>query len=126
MKIAVEKEPTYLMIAPAVEVLDKEAAAALFAKVKENIDANASTNFLIDLGVVHQLTNETIHVLLALQELVENNEGALVMLNAQELVLQKIKQERLHLSIQMASSLEEAIGLVNNDETMAHGLVNEM
>jgi anti-anti-sigma regulatory factor len=126
MKIAVEKEPTYLMIAPDVEILDKEAAEALYEKVKESVDANASTNFIVDLGAVHQLTNESIPSLLALQELVEQNEGALVMLHAQELVLQKIKQERLHLSIQVANSLMEAEDLVNNDEKMARGLVNEM
>lgn len=126
MKIVIEREPTYLIIAPDVEILDKEAVAALLAKVSEHIDANASTNFIVDLGAVLQLTNESIHNLIALQQLVEDKEGALVMLNAQELVMQKIKQERLHLSIHIASTLEEAIELVNNDETMAHGLVNEM
>lgn len=126
MKFAIELEPTYTIIAPDIDVMDKEFAEALFAKIKEGLEANANQNFIIDLGVVQQMVNESVHPLLCIQEAVEAAEGHLVFTNVQELVLQKIKQERLHLSLQLANSMEEAVALVNNDEKMARGLLNEM
>lgn len=126
MKFAIELEPTYTIIAPDVDLMDKEFAEALFAKIKEGLEANAHQSFIIDLGAVHQMVNESVHPLLCIQETVEAAEGNLVFTNVQELVLQKIKQERLHLSLQLANSMEEAIALVNNDEKMARGLLNEM
>lgn len=126
MKFAIELEPTYTIIAPDVDVMDKEFAEALFAKIKEGLEANANQRFIIDLGVVQQMVNESVHPLLCIQEAIEAAEGHLVFTNVQELVLQKIKQERLHLSLQLANSMEEAIALVNNDEKMARGLLNEM
>lgn len=126
MKFAIELEPNYTIIAPEVDVMDKEFAEALFAKIKEGLEANANQNFIIDLGVVQQMVNESVHPLLCIQEAVEAAEGNLVFTNVQELVLQKIKQERLHLSLQLANTMEEAITLVNNDEKMARGLLNEM
>ncbi len=126
MKFAIELEPTYTIIAPDVDLMDKEFAEALFAKIKEGLEANAHQSFIIDLGAVHQMVNESVHPLLCIQEAVEAAEGNLVFTNVQELVLQKIKQERLHLSLQLANSMEEAIALVNNDEKMARGLLNEM
>ncbi|OJV54585.1 MAG: hypothetical protein BGO31_06340 [Bacteroidetes bacterium 43-16] len=126
MKFAIELEPNYTIIAPEVDVMDKEFAEALFAKIKEGLEANANQNFIIDLGVVQQMVNDSVHPLLCIQEAVEATEGNLVFTNVQELVLQKIKQERLHLSLQLANTMEEAITLVNNDEKMARGLLNEM
>ncbi len=126
MKFAIELEPTYTIIAPDVDLMDKEFAEALFAKIKEGLEANAHQSFIIDLGVVHQMVNESVHPLLCIQEAVEAAEGNLVFTNVQELVLQKLKQERLHLSLQLANSMEDAVALVNNDEKMTRGLLNEM
>ena len=126
MKFAIEIESTYAIIAPEVELMDKEAAEALCAKVKEGLEANAGLSFIVDFGAVQQLLNESIYPLLCLQQTMEAADSALVITNTQELVLQKIKQERLHLSIQVANNLEEAVDLVKNNETMAPGLLNEM
>ncbi len=126
MKFAIEIEPTYVIIAPEVEIMDKEAAEALCAKVKEGLEANANLSFIVDFGAVHQFTNDSIHPLLCLQQIIEAAEANLVITNTQELVLQKIKQERLHLSIQIASNMTEAVDLVKDNEAMARGLLNEM
>ena len=126
MKFAIEIETTYAVIAPDVALMDKDAAEALCAKVKEGLAANPNLSFIVDIGVVEQLSSESIYPLMCLQQTLEAAEGTLVIANPQELVLQKIKQERLHLSIQVASSLEEAIDLVKNNETMARRMLNEM
>lgn len=126
MKFAIEVETTYAVIAPEVALMDKDAAEALCAKVNEGLEADANLSFIVDLGAVQQLSNESIYPLLCLQQKLEAAESTLVIANTQEFVLQKIKQERLHLSIQVASSLDEAIDLVKNNETMARGMLNEM
>lgn len=126
MKFAIEIQPTYVIIAPETEVMNKDVAEALSVKVKEGLEANANLSFIIDLEAVLQLTNDAIQSLLGLQLIVEAADGNLVITNTQELVLQKIKQERIHLSIQVTNNMEEAIDLVKDNEAMARGMLNEI
>ncbi|HTO16849.1 MAG TPA: hypothetical protein VLZ83_13855 [Edaphocola sp.] len=125
MKFAIKIEPTFTIIAPEVEVLNKEVGAALLVKVNEEIRNNPYPSIVVDLSMVSQLLNESITDILSIQEAIELSNGIIVFTCLQEFVLQKVKQERLHLSIHVATTIEDAQELIDK-EKVSRSMLNEL
>ncbi|MNL76412.1 hypothetical protein D3C87_2023770 [compost metagenome] len=71
------------------------------------------------------MENEALDALLNIHENVYEDQGSIVFTNLQESVMQKMKQERLHLSINIATTMAEAVDFINH-EIMERGLLNEL
>lgn len=116
MTVAIELDQNFIKLSPQTERLDGEAGAELFELMKNQMQMHQYPNFIIDLSAVQHLLIEAVQPLLASQEMLLQHSGTLVLTNTQEPVLQKIKQERLHLSIQVANNMEEALELLRRNE----------
>ncbi|HRP88929.1 MAG TPA: hypothetical protein PKX92_02705 [Edaphocola sp.] len=125
MKFAIKIEPTITIIAPETEVMDMEVGAALLSKVNEEIRNTPYPSIIVDLGQVEQLLNESISSILSIQESIEKSEGILVFACLQDFVLQKVKQERLHLNIHVAHNIEDAKDLINKEQ-VSRSLLKEL
>ncbi len=116
MTVAIELDQNFIKLSPQTERLDGEAGAELFELMKNQMQMHQCPNFIIDLSAVQHLLIEAVQPLLASQEMLLQQSGTLVLTNTQEPVLQKIKQERLHLSIQVANNMEEVLELLRRNE----------
>lgn len=116
MTVAIELDQNFIKLSPQTERLDGEAGAELFELMKNQMQMHQYPNFIIDLSAVQHLLIEAVQPLLASQEMLLQHSGTLVLTNTQEPVLQKIKQERLHLSIQVANNMEGALELLRRNE----------
>ena len=124
MKFAIDTGTTNTQITPQMEVMDEIVLTELYETIEKIIITKANPYFIIDMKAVSQLTNEAIHPLLKIQALIESLDGIVVFINLQELILQKVKQERLHLSLQIAGSQEEALELILQ-ENLSREMLNE-
>lgn len=125
MKFAIEIKPTYIIITPEGTVMNKEFVDALTSKTKEGSQANSGQCYIIDMAHAEYMENDALDALLALHETVYTEDGSIVFTNLQESVMQKMKQERLHLSINISATMPEAVDFINH-EIMERGLLNEL
>lgn len=125
MKFAIEIETSNTHIAPQEEIMDELVLNELYKKIEQIITSDVNPCFIINMEAVTQLTNEALHPLLKIQALIESLDGMVVFVNLQLPILQKVKQERLHLSLQIASSMEEAVELIHQ-ENLSREMLNEI
>lgn len=125
MKVALEIKPAFIIITPEGAVLNEEFVAALASKTKEGSEANSGQCYIVDLSYAEYMENDALDALLNVHELVYEDQGSIVFTNLQESVMQKMKQERLHLSINITTTMEEAADFINH-EIMERGLLNEL
>ncbi|WP_129020752.1 MULTISPECIES: STAS domain-containing protein [Edaphocola] len=125
MKVALEIKPAFIIITPEGAVLNNEFVAAIESKTKEGSEANSGQCYIVDLSYAEYMENEALDALLNIHENVYEDQGSIVFTNLQESVMQKMKQERLHLSINIATTMAEAVDFINH-EIMERGLLNEL
>jgi len=125
MKVALEIKPAFIIITPEGSVLNNEFVAVIAGKTKEGSEANSGQCYIVDLSCAEYMENEALDALLNMHENVYEDQGSIVFTNLQESVMQKMKQERLHLSINIATTMEEAVDFINH-EIMERGLLNEL
>lgn len=125
MKVALEIKPAFIIITPEGAVLNEEFVAALASKTNEGSEANSGQCYIVDLSYAEYMENDALDALLNVHELVYEDQGSIVFTNLQESVMQKMKQERLHLSINITTTMAEAADFINH-EIMERGLLNEL
>lgn len=123
MEFKIESKSLYTLIAPVGESMDEAMAASLGGKVKEEMEQGKSS-FIIDLQRCTELEPTSSGSLLSLHKLVYNNGGSLVFTQLEDRVMQSMKKEQLHLSLNIAPTLLEAIDIISM-EALERDLLNE-
>jgi len=115
MTLKFDTRETYMQIIPENSILDANMTENLMQSIQKN-DHNGINNFIIDLSNCHKYEIEANEPLMELHDLVYNRmNGSIVFTNLNSEVFNKIKQERLHLSLNITPTLVEAVEVLERD-----------
>lgn len=123
MEFKIDTKAIYTLITPQSEVLNEIMAEALCHKVKE-LFKDGSRNFIINLASCNSAKMDSGTALLELHQLIYNNEGSLVFTELQDPVMQSMKKEQLHLSLNITPTFLEATDIISM-EVLERDLFNE-
>jgi anti-anti-sigma factor len=123
MEFKIDTKPNYTLIQSDSKELNVNMAEALRQKVKE-LSEKDSRNFIIDLKNCLQIELEAGNILLDLHNRVYESEGSLVFTNLEDEVLQTLKKEQLHLSLNLSPTQIEAVDIISM-EILERNLLNE-
>jgi len=123
MEFKTDAKTNYTLIQPENGPLSAKMAAELRQKVNELLEHN-STNFIIDLKQQPEMAIEAGIALLELHHQLYENGHSMVFINLQEAVLQSMKKEQLHLSLNLSPTLIEAIDIISM-EILERDILNE-
>lgn len=113
MTLKFDTKETYLLISPEETVLDANMTAKLMQGIRGN-DHNGMNNFLVDLTNCQRYEIDANELLLELNDWVYNElHGSIVFTNLSNEVFNRIKQERLHLSLNITPTMVEAVDIIN-------------
>lgn len=123
MEFKIDTKSNYILIQSDSEDLSVNMAEALRQKVKD-LSGKDSCNFIIDLKSCTQMEIEAGNLLLDLHNRVYDEGGSLVLTNLSDEVLQTMKKEQLHLSLNLTPTLIEAVDIISM-EILERDLLNE-
>lgn len=123
MNINIIVKPSFSILIPETELLDLESANQLAEKIQEQKVAG-NTNFIIDLHHCSDMDYAVGNVLMELHDKIYEHAGSLVFCELNDTVLQKIKKEQLHLTLNFTPTFVEAVDMVNM-ESLERDLYNE-
>lgn len=112
MEFKTDAKSNYTLIQPEQGSLNVKMAAALRQKIL-NLVKEGGHNFIIDLNLQPELELEAGSILLDLHHQLYDEGHSLVFINLQEHVLQAMKKEQLHLSLNLSPTLIEAIDIIS-------------
>lgn len=125
MQFKIDTKQTYHTISTENDILNAnlaDAAKELLLQYKND----EIKNFIFDFNTIKQIEGNVGEILIALHEMVYNEfTGSLVFTNLQEDVWKKLKQDQIHLSINITPTMIEAIDIVNM-EVLERDLFNEI
>jgi anti-anti-sigma regulatory factor len=111
MEIIVEIKPGYTILTPQEGLLDNQ-AQILTEKIKEQ-QQSGSKNFIISMKNCTDIDSTSAYALLELHHSIYEHTGSLAFCELNNVVLQKLKQEQLHLSLNLTPTFIEAVDIVN-------------
>lgn len=114
---------TYKTVKIECEVLDVAEAQQLQALLEEQL-ANDSKCIIVNLEDVQNISAAVGQYFEQLHNLFYQNEGSLVFAKPSESVHKRIKQEQLHLIINVCPTMEEAVDIISM-EILERDLMNE-
>lgn len=123
MEFKTDAKTNYTLIQPEQGSLDEKMAALLRQKVN-NLLEEGSLNFIVDLKEQPEFALEAGVELLDLHHELYDNGHSLVFINLQEGVMQAMKKEQLHLSLNLSPTLVEAIDIISM-EILERDILNE-
>lgn len=123
MEFKIDTKDAYTLISPLSDQLDDNLAAALGEQCTL-LAENGSQNFIINFEHVKTSVCQALGTLLTLHEQCYENERSLVFTGVGEELLQQLKHEQLHLSLNITPTLQEAIDIVSM-EILERDLFNE-
>jgi anti-anti-sigma regulatory factor len=112
MEFKIDTKTNYTLILPETPEINENMAEALRQKVKE-LTLQGNHSYIVDLTNCQSCSLAAGNILLDLHETVYNNAGSLVFTDLQDPVLQSMKKEQWHLSLNLTPTLIEAIDIVN-------------
>jgi anti-anti-sigma regulatory factor len=125
MQFKIDTKPTYHTISTEIELFNAnlaDAAKELLLQYKDD----EIKNFIFDLSKVNSIESHVGEALITLHEIVYNDfMGSLVFTNLQEDVLKKLKQDQVHLSINITPTMIEAVDIISM-EVLERDLFNEL
>lgn len=123
MLFKLDTKENHYIISANFDTLDEIMAEGLSVYIKNNdLPLN---NFIIDLSNVSNFEIKATPTIIKLHELVYNKiGGSIVFTLLQDAVLQKVKQERLHLTINITPTMIEAEDIINM-EVLERDLLGE-
>lgn len=125
MQFKIDTKQTYHTISTENDILNAnlaDAAKELLLQYKND----EIKNFIFDFNTIKQIEGNVGEILISLHEMVYNEfTGSLVFTNLQEDVWKKLKQDQIHLSINITPTMIEAIDIVNM-EVLERDLFNEI
>ncbi len=122
MEINIEIKPGYTVLTPQ-EGLLNEQVADLIEKINEQ-QATGSRNFIVSLKNCTDIDSRSAYALLELHHNIYEQTGSLAFCELPNVVLQKLKQEQLHLSLNLTPTFIEAADIVNM-EVLERDLYND-
>jgi len=123
MEFKIDTKKNYTLITPVANVIDANLAVAISEKCRE-LTENGSNNYIIDLQHGADADTASFGELLSLHEFCYSNGQSLVFVGITEPVLQKMKPEEVHLSLNIAPTLVEAADIISM-EILERDLFNE-
>lgn len=123
MEFKTDAKTNYTLVQVEQGSLNAKMAVALRQKVEDLVNNN-SRNFIIDLKLQPEIDLEAGSLLLDLHHHLYENGHSLVFINLQEAVLQSMKKEQLHLSLNLSPTLIEAIDIIGM-EILERDILNE-
>ncbi len=124
MSFKIDTKENYTLISPENSVIDVNMAAAL-AKIIKEPTQNDTLNFIIDVSACQKYDIAANDALVNLHEFVYGEmNGSIVFTGLATEVFNKIKQERLHLSLNITPTMIEAEDIINM-EVLERDLLGE-
>jgi len=111
MEIIVAVKSGYTILTPQEGLLDNQ-AQILIEKIKEQQQVGGR-NFIISMKNCTDIDSPSAYALLELHHSIYEHTGSLVFCELTNVVLQKLKQEQLHLSLNLTPTFIEAADIVN-------------
>jgi len=112
MEFKIDTRDTYTLITPTAEHLDDSMAAALQQKLQDLAD-EGQTAFVIDLSRATSADGAAFEVFVSQHEEAYEAGRSLVFTGAVDGLLQQMKQQRVHLTLNLTPTLDEAVDIVN-------------
>ena len=125
MKCSIEIKSTYTIITPECSILDRILVDALLDKIEETKTTTSGMYIIVNLSNCETMEHDAFESLLHLHTTLYAQDGSIVFTGINESVMQKMKQERLHLSINLTPTMEEAVDIISM-EIMERDLLNEL
>lgn len=113
MEFKIDAKTNYTLIQPAERLLNEEMAVSLRQEVGTLITQQNGINFIVNLQLAEAMEVEAGTQLLELHRTLYENGHSLVFINLQDAVLQMMKKEQLHLSLNLSPTLIEAIDIIS-------------
>lgn len=123
MEFKTDAKTNYTLIQPEQGSLNVKMAAALRQKVNSLLE-KSNLNFIVDLKQQPEIELEAGSILMEMHYQLYENGHSLVFINLQEGVMQAMKKEQLHLSLNLSPTLIEAIDIINM-EILERDILNE-
>lgn len=123
MEINIEIKPSFSILTPDVDLLNNENITELTEKINEQRVAGCQ-NFIVNLNKCADIDYGACYVFMDIHETIYNGDGSLVFCEMKDAVLQKIKKEQLHLTLNITPTFIEAVDIVNM-ETLERDLYNQ-
>lgn len=124
MNFKIDTKETYVIITPDFPELNEDMAVQLCQKINELIE-NGSQNFIVSLKNVNTAVVSSTAPLIELHQYVYNNNYSLVFTDLQESVMQMLKKEQVHLSLNLTPTFIEAIDIIHM-EILERDLLGEL
>jgi anti-anti-sigma regulatory factor len=112
MEFKIDTRDTYTLLTPSAPHLDANMAAALQEKLHTLAD-EGQTAFVIDLMNATSADGAAFEVFVSQHEEAYEANRSLVFTGVVDGLLQQMKQERVHLTLNLTPTLEEAVDIVN-------------
>jgi anti-anti-sigma regulatory factor len=112
MEFKIDTRDTYTLITPAAQHLDDSMAATLQQKLHDLSD-EGQTAFIIDLAAATSADSAAFEVFVSQHEEAYEAGPSLVFTGAVAGLLQQMKQHRVHLTLNLTPTLDEAVDIVN-------------
>lgn len=123
MEFKTDAKTNYTLIQTEQGSLNAKMAAELRQKVDSLLEEGRK-NFIIDLKNQQEIELEADSILIEMHHQLYENGHSLVFINLQEGVLQSMKKEQLHLSLNLSPTLIEAIDIISM-EILERDILNE-
>lgn len=123
MEFKIDTKTAYTLISPVSGMLDANLSAGLLLQCTE-LAEKGSQNFIINFEHATTADNKAFESLLSLHEQCYENGRSLVFTGITDEVLQQMKQTQVHLSLNIAPTLQEAVDIVSM-EILERDLFNE-
>lgn len=123
MDFKIDTKSNYTLITP-VEPLLNAILADQITEECQKLQESSAANFIIDLQACKDADTTCFPKLLDLHEHAYTSGQSLVFIHVQDNVMLKMKQEQLHLTLNIAPTLIEAVDIINM-EILERDLFNE-
>lgn len=123
MNFKIDTKTNYTIITPSFSDLNSEMAASL-AKYCQEQSAQKPINFIVDLLPCTDAHTDAFPALIDLHEACYSNDQSLVFINVKDNIMQKMKKEQVHLTLNIAPTLAEGIDIISM-EVLERDLFNE-
>ena len=112
MDFKIDTKDTFSVITPLTGGINANLAVELAAKIEE-LRQNGSKNYIVDLGQVNVMGNETLQGLVELHEACYGNEESLVFTGVSANVMRLLKADETDLLLNIAPKMAEAIDIIS-------------
>jgi len=112
MEFVTETKPTYTIIYVDAAILTPALGEELRLKTEE-LKAAGTLSLIVNLKKLPDMETAAGNVLMEIHNYIYENEGSLVFAESSDNVLQKLKKEQFHLSLNLSPTMAEAVDILS-------------